>query len=167
MWRKMLCLCLLLPLCAQARVWLGEVTHVSDGDTLWIKAGRGVAPRKVRLLGLDAPELCQPGGEASRAALQALVAHKPVQVNVNFQDTYGRDLARLQVEGRDVGAALVSAGHAWSSRWRGSPGPYAVQEASAKAARLGLFADPAALLPRDFRKHHGPCQTGHQAFKPG
>jgi endonuclease YncB( thermonuclease family) len=164
---KILCVFLLLPAFAQARVWLGEVTHVSDGDTLWIKAGRGVAPRKVRLLGLDAPELCQPGGEASRAALRALVANKPVQVNVNFQDTYGRDLARLQVDGRDVGAALVGAGHAWSSRWRGSPGPYAVQEASAKAARLGLFADPAALLPRDFRKRHGPCQTGRQAFKPG
>jgi endonuclease YncB( thermonuclease family) len=159
MGQKILALCLLLPLCAQARVWLGEVTHVSDGDTLWIKAGRGVAPRKVRLLGLDAPELCQAGGAASRAALQALVANKPVQVNVNFQDSYGRDLARLQVDGRDVGAALVSAGHAWSSRWRSSLGPYAVQEAAARAARLGLFADPAAQLPRDFRKRHGPCQT--------
>lgn len=159
MWRKILGLCLLLPLCAQARVWLGEVTHVSDGDTLWIKAGRGVAPSKVRLLGLDAPELCQAGGVAARAALQALVANKPVQVAVNFQDSYGRDLARLQVDGRDVGAALVSAGHAWSSRWRGSLGPYAVQEASARAARLGLFADPAALPPRDFRKLHGPCDT--------
>ncbi len=167
MWSKILCVFLLLPAFAQARVWLGEVTHVSDGDTLWIKAGRGVAPRKVRLLGLDAPELCQPGGEASRAALQALVANKPVQVKVNFQDSYGRDLGQLQVEGHDVGATLVGAGHAWSSRWRGSPGPYAVQEASARAARRGLFADPAALLPRDFRKRHGPCQTGPQAFKPG
>ncbi|MDD3936330.1 thermonuclease family protein [Rhodoferax sp.] len=160
MWQKILCIGLLFPLCAHARVWLGEVTHVSDGDTLWIKPGPGVAPRKVRLLGLDAPELCQAGGMAARAALQALVAKQPVQVSVDFQDSYGRDLARLQVDGRDVGATLVGAGHAWSSRWRGSVGPYAVQEASAKAAGLGLFADPAAELPRDFRKRHGPCQTG-------
>ncbi|MDI1244013.1 MAG: thermonuclease family protein [Rhodoferax sp.] len=161
LWQKIVGVCLLLPACAQARVWLGEVTHVSDGDTLWIQAGRDVAPRKVRLLGLDAPELCQAGGVAARAALQALVANKPVQVDVNFQDTYGRDLARLQVNGRDVGAALVGAGHAWSSRWYSSPGPYAVQEAAARAAGLGLFADPAAELPRDFRKRHGPCQTTH------
>ncbi len=167
MWPKMLCVCLLLPVAVQARVWLGTVTHVSDGDTLWIKAGPGAAPRKVRLLGLDAPELCQPGGVASRLALQALVVRKPVQVAVNFQDTYGRDLARLQVDGRDVGTALVSAGHAWSSRWRGSAGPYAVQEAAARAARLGLFADPAAESPRDFRKRHGPCQTARRALKPG
>ncbi|MDD2920150.1 thermonuclease family protein [Rhodoferax sp.] len=151
-------LCLLLPASLQARVWTGVVTHVSDGDTLWLRPADGSVPRKVRLLGLDAPELCQPGGEAARAALQGLVAGKPVQVTVNFQDSYGRDLGRLRVDARDVGAALVSAGQAWSSRWHNGLGPYAVQEASARLARLGLFADPAALLPRDFRQRHGPCQ---------
>ena len=159
MWRQILFLCWLLPTCALAEVWLGQVTHVSDGDTLWVKPEHGSAARKVRLLGLDAPELCQAGGVAARAALQELVAAKPVQVKVNFQDTYGRDLATLRVGGRDVGALLGSAGHAWSSRCHSSKGPYAVQEASARAAGLGLFADPAALLPRDFRQRHGPCQT--------
>ncbi len=158
MWRKFIMVCLLLPACVQARVWTGVATHVSDGDTLWLKPVDGSAPRKVRLLGLDAPELCQAGGEAARAALQGLVAGKPLQVKVNFQDRYGRDLARLRVDERDVGAALVSAGHAWSSRWHNSLGPYAAQEASARSARSGLFADPAAQLPRDFRQRHGPCQ---------
>jgi endonuclease YncB( thermonuclease family) len=152
-------LCWLLPVCALAEVWIGHVTHVSDGDTLWVKPGNGAMPRKLRLLGLDAPELCQAGGAAARAALQDLLADQPVQVKASFQDTYGRDLATLRVGERDVGALLVSAGHAWSSRWHGSPGTYAVQEASARAARLGLFADPTAETPRDFRKRHGPCQT--------
>jgi len=159
MWRRLAWLCLLLPACVQAREWTGRVTHVSDGDTLWVRPAGGSAPRKVRLLGLDAPELCQPGGEAARSALQALVANKTVQVKVKYQDTYGRDLVHLRVDERDVGAALVGAGHAWSSRWHNSRGPYAMQEASARAARLGLFADPAAQLPRDFRQRHGPCQT--------
>jgi len=158
MWRQLLIFCLLLPAWAQARVWNGWVTHVSDGDTLWVKPVDGAAPRKLRLLGLDAPELCQAGGEAARAALQQLVVGRPVQVKSNFQDTYGRDMARLRVDGRDVGAALVSAGQAWSSRWHNSKGPYAVQEESARAAKLGLFADPAAELPSDFRQRHGPCQ---------
>ncbi|PIY28729.1 MAG: nuclease [Comamonadaceae bacterium CG_4_9_14_3_um_filter_60_33] len=159
MWRKFIMVCLLLPACAQARVWSGVVKHVSDGDTLWLKPADGAAPRKVRLLGLDAPELCQEGGKAARAALQVLVANKLVQVTVNFQDSYGRDLGRLRVDDRDVGAALVSAGQAWSSRWHNSLGPYAAQEASARSARSGLFSDPAAELPRDFRKRHGPCQA--------
>jgi endonuclease YncB( thermonuclease family) len=155
--QKLLCLCLLLPACLQAGVWVGRVTRVSDGDTLWVKPVDGSAPRKLRLLGLDAPEICQTGGAAARTALQGLVGNRPVQVSVNYQDTFGRDLARLRVDDRDVGAALVGAGHAWSSRWHNSLGPYAAQEATARAARLGLFADSAAELPRDFRKRHGPC----------
>ncbi len=149
---------LLLPVWALAGVWSGWVNHVSDGDTLWIKPVEGAAPRKVRLLGLDAPELCQPGGEAAREALRQLVVGRPVQVKSNFQDAYGRDMARLRVADIDVGATLVSAGHAWSSRWHDNKGPYAAQEASARAARLGVFSDPAAELPRDFRQRHGPCQ---------
>ena len=159
MWRKLVWLWVLLPVCVQARDWTGRVTRVSDGDTLWIRPASGAAPRKVRLLGLDAPELCQPGGEAARNALQALVTNKTVQVQVKYQDTYGRDLVHLRVDDLDVGATLVGAGHAWSSRWHNSRGPYAVQEASARTARLGLFADPAALLPREFRQRHGPCQN--------
>jgi len=159
MWRQFIVLCLLLPACAQARVWTGVVSHVSDGDTLWIRPVDGSVPRKVRLLGLDAPELCQAGGVAARAALQALVAGKPVQVNVNFQDSYDRDLGRLRVDGRDVGEALVSAGHAWSSRWHNNRGPYAAQEDAARAAGLGLFGDPAPEMPGDFRKRHGACQS--------
>ena len=160
MWRHVVFSIWLLPACVLAEVWTGHVTHVSDGDTLWIKPEDGSSARKVRLLGLDAPEICQPGGTAARMALQELVAGQPVQVRVNFQDTYGRDLGNLRVAGRDVGALLVAAGHAWSSRWHGRLGPYAVQEAAARAAGLGLFADPSALLPGDFRKHHGSCQTG-------
>lgn len=158
--RHLLGLCLWLPACALAEVWTGHVTHVSDGDTLWIKPANGSAARKVRLLGLDAPEICQPGGVAARAALRDLVADQPVQVRVNFQDSFGRDLAHLLVAGRDVGALLVGAGHAWASRWHGRPGTYAAQEVAARASRQGVFADPAALLPSDFRKRHGSCQTG-------
>jgi micrococcal nuclease len=158
MWRTIVCLWLLLPACALAEVWSGRVTHVSDGDTLWIKPADGSATRKVRLLGLDAPELCQAGGVAARSALRDLVADQIVQVRVNFQDTYGRDLGYLRVGGRDVGALLVGAGHAWSSRWHGRLGTYAAQETSARAAGVGVFADPAALLPSDFRRRNGPCQ---------
>ncbi|MEY4099283.1 MAG: hypothetical protein RL300_454 [Pseudomonadota bacterium] len=159
MWRHIVCVCWLLPACVLAEVWTGHVTYVSDGDTLWIKPDDGSAARKVRLLGLDAPEICQAGGVAARDALQALVVDQPVQVRVNFQDTYGRDLGNLRVSGRDVGALLVAAGQAWSSRWHGRSGPYAAQEAAARAAGLGVFADPAALLPSDFRQRHGSCQT--------
>ena len=145
-----------------AEVFVARVSHVTDGDTLWVVPAGGGAPRKLRLLGIDAPEICQAGGAASRAALQALVEHRQVEVRIRFNDSYQRALAQLRVDGQDVAGALVLAGHAWAERWHGQPGDYAAQEAAARAAGRGVFGDPAALLPRDFRRSHGSCHAPDQ-----
>lgn len=137
--------------------WSGTVTHVSDGDTLWVRPQRGGAPRPVRIDGIDAPELCQAHGETARAALVGKVLGQVVQVRVRRHDDYGRDLARVSLRGRDMGGWLVSQGHAWSYRYRGQSGPYAQQEGHARARRLGLFVQGRAELPREFRRRHGPC----------
>lgn len=140
-----------------AWAYAAKVTKVSDGDTLWVQPESGGAPRKLRLLGLDAPEICQPGGLAAREALRRMVSTAQVQVQETHRDDYGRGLARLSVNGQDVGAQLVRAGHAWSGRWRASLGPYAEEEAQAHRARRGVFIDSEAELPRQFRQRHGPC----------
>ncbi|WP_137896771.1 thermonuclease family protein [Ramlibacter sp. 2FC] len=142
---------------AAPETFTGTVTWVSDGDTLWVAPEAGGPPRKLRVDGIDAPEICQAGGEASRAALAVRALRRPVQVEVRRQDDYGRGLARIRVGGADLGAEMVRAGQAWSHRWRHNPGPYAEQEAAARRARRGLFADPQAELPRAFRKRHGSC----------
>ena len=142
-----------------AKAFTGVVTHVSDGDTLWVAPDNGGPPRKLRLDGIDAPEICQPGGLASRRALEQAVLHRPVQVQVRRRDDFDRELARVRIDGRDLGARLVSEGQAWSYRWRRSAGPYAAEEAQARLARRGLFADARAEPPRDFRRRNGPCPT--------
>jgi endonuclease YncB( thermonuclease family) len=139
------------------RVYLAKVTRVFDGDTLWVRPLAGGRYRKLRLDGIDAPEICQAGGEASRDALAAMVTAQEVRVEVRRYDDYGRALVRLSVSGDDVSARLVGAGHAWSYRWRRSLGPYAKEEEVARQHRRGLFSDPAPELPRDFRRRHGPC----------
>ncbi len=53
---------------------------------------------------------------------------------------------------------MVREGYAWSTTFRGKAGPYARQEAQARAARRGLWAMPGALDPRSFRKRFGRCQ---------
>ncbi|HSV54420.1 MAG TPA: thermonuclease family protein [Burkholderiaceae bacterium] len=137
--------------------WTGVVTHVSDGDTLWVRPPRGGAPRKIRLDGIDAPEICQRHGEASAKALAQRVLHRPVRVMTRGIDDYERALARLSLQGEDVGGWMVAHGHAWSYRYRRSAGPYASQESQARRARRGLFADAQALRPREFRQRHGSC----------
>lgn len=142
----------------QPKMYQARVTRVSDGDTLWVKPLAGGRYRKLRLDGIDAPEICQDGGVASRDALAARVLEQVVTVHERYHDTYGRALVRLTHGGSDVAARLVLQGHAWSHRWRRSLGPYARQEAWARKQRKGIFeGDVPAELPRDFRQRHGPC----------
>jgi endonuclease YncB( thermonuclease family) len=157
MWRTLVLWFIWAPLMVNAKSYFAQVTRVSDGDTLWVKPEGEGTPRKLRLQGLDAPEICQAGGPTARDALAALVANTRVSVSVKYQDDYGRGLARISINGEDVGERLVAVGHAWSSRWRRSLGPYAEQEAQARAKRLGLFAQDQPKLPRYFRKRFGSC----------
>jgi endonuclease YncB( thermonuclease family) len=143
---------------AAARPLEGTVVRVSDGDTLWLQPGTGGGkPVKLRLQGLDAPERCQPGGARAREALAARVLGRRVQVEAQAIDDYGRTVGTMRLDGEDIGGWLVLQGHAWSDGFRHGQARYAGQEAQARAARRGLFADASALDPRQFRKQHGPC----------
>lgn len=138
-------------------VYAARVSRVFDGDTVWVQPLEGGRYRKLRIDGIDAPEICQAGGTASRDALAARVLNQVVAVRVRHHDDYGRGLARLMHQGDDVAAWMVAQGQAWSYRWRRSLGPFKDEEAKARQARKGLFADAAAELPREFRQRHGPC----------
>lgn len=140
-------------------VFSGKVSYVTDGDTLWVQPDAGGPPRKLRIEGIDAPEICQAGGETSRALLQQRALNQHVLVSVRRSDFYGRGLARIQLNGSDVGAMMVSTGQAWSYRWHRNLGPYAEEEASARRSRQGLFAVAQPVEPRYFRKRHGSCYT--------
>jgi len=139
------------------QVYEARVTRVSDGDTVWVQPLSGGRYRKLRLEGLDAPEICQNGGPASRDALAQRVLRQNVTVTERQRDDYGRGLARLRHAGDDVGGWMVASGQAWSYRWRRSLGPYQAQETRARAQRIGLFSQADAELPRSFRQRHGPC----------
>lgn len=142
---------------AQPRSYPAVVTHVTDGDTVWVRPVSGGPGRQVRLHGIDAPESCQPFGEQARHALQHRLLHRTVVVEERGRDDYGRVLARLRWSGQDVGGWLVFSGLAWSYRYRQRPGPYDSLQSQARQARRGLWSGPAPMAPRTFRQWHGPC----------
>ena len=122
---KALLLALVTLLSGPALAMSGVVTRVSDGDTVWVKPDDAPKrkPVKVRLVGIDAPERCQAWGAEATAALRARVLHQRVEVPTRGVDTHGRLLGGLRLaDGSDLAAWMVSNGHAWSARWRGSPG---------------------------------------------
>jgi micrococcal nuclease len=141
----------------QANAYEGTVSHVSDGDTLWVQPAKGGAPRALRLDGIDAPEICQAHGTAARDALAARLLHRQVAVRTRSRDSYQRTLAAVSLDGQDMGAWMVARGHAWAHRFHGRAGAYAKQESAARSKRLGLWAQAQPVEPRAFRRKHGAC----------
>lgn len=138
------------------------VERVVDGDTLWLAPAAGGVPYAVRLLDIDAPELCQEGGAEARQFLLDLVRGRPVRLVVPpgaaGRDAQGRTLGTLWLDDVQVNRRLVEEGQAWSVRIKWDQGPYVPQERMAKALSRGLHRNPGALMPRDFRARHGPCR---------
>ena len=97
---------------AQGASFEARVTRVSDGDSLWVRPLDGGAPRRVRLQGIDAPEICQPGGRAARDALAARLERATVTVRPQAEDDYGRQLAVIVWRGEDINRWLVREGWA-------------------------------------------------------
>ena len=145
------------PLFALAATFQAFVSHVTDGDTVWVRPEHGGPALQVRIEGIDAPELCQAFGNESRDALAKFVARKHVTVIPQGADNYRRTIARLRLGDEDVGAWMVSRGYAWSYRFRKDPGPYAREEARAKRIHAGLWKFAGPESPRDFRVRHGSC----------
>ncbi len=134
---------------------------MTDGDTLWVQPASGGDAVKVRIEGIDAPEICQSYGDTARAALAGLVLHQAVQVQTRAHDKYGRAVGRIRVSsGVDVGEWMVAQGHAWTNRYKRFAGLYGMQQQQAQAGRRGLFANADAQNPADFRKRHGTCHAG-------
>lgn len=94
--------------------------RVIDGDTLEVGGTR------VRIAGIDAPELqqrCRDGsacGWQAKAFLADVIGEHRVRCVIEGTDIYGRSLAACRVGPHDLGEALVRAGHAipWEPRGR-------------------------------------------------
>ena len=153
----LLVLALLAP-ALHAATFSGTVTHVTDGDTLWVRPAGGGRPVQLRLLDLDAPEGFQRFGPEATAALRKRLHRQKVRVLTRGRDDYQRALANVEHRGEDMGAWMVRQGYAWSGVYRGRRGPYAALETQARAERRGLWAQGNALEPRAFRKRFGPCR---------
>jgi endonuclease YncB( thermonuclease family) len=121
LWRSCVFFVLVWSTLSAAFAWPGVVTHVSDGDTVWVQPLQGGEAHKVRLVGIDAPEICQPWGPQSRAALHAALQGQVVEVRARTRDSYGRLLAQLSRQ------AMMWARGWWDRAMRGHTATKAMQ----------------------------------------
>ena len=134
---------------AHADVLDGRVTHVADGDSLSICVEHREV--RIRLVNIDAPEYQQPFGLESRQSLAELCENKQARIDWTKEDQYGRKLGQVSCGGVDVNAEQVRRGLAWVSRIDKSDG-FLSAERAARAARIGLWADPDAVPPWKWRR---------------
>lgn len=96
-------------------------TCVIDGDTIWYRG------EKFRVLGIDAPEVSEPGcereaqlGERATLALRDVLNEGPFSLEPDRtepeEDAYGRALRRITRGGVDLGERLVRQGLAVRDR---------------------------------------------------
>ena len=136
------------------------VSRVVDGDTFYCRDGR-----KVRLIGVDSPELAQgaPGREARDALRRLLPQGTAVRLEEDAAptDRYGRVLAWVWSGAGLVNEALVRGG--WAVLYTVSPNvKYAsrIQQAqkAARSAHAGLWSGSAFdCPPSDYRRHACPA----------
>jgi endonuclease YncB( thermonuclease family) len=87
-----------------------------DGDTIVLKTTSGKQER-IRLYGVDAPELHQRGGKAAANFAESLLRSENVSLRVMDTDQYNRIVAIVILkDGRMLNEGLVKAGHAWVYR---------------------------------------------------
>lgn len=125
----------------------GEVVcRITDGDTVRLCDGQ-----RIRLWGIDAPELKQPYGYQARDLLRENVLDKDVQLDCTGKH-YKRRVCHVKVGEQDVSQVMVSRGLAWDSR-PFSKGAYHEDEETARLTRVGLWSDDKPIEPWVFRKH--------------
>ena len=129
-----------------------SVVGVHDGDTLTGLTADHLQV-KVRLDGIDAPELGQPFGKAAKRALSEKAFGHGAKVIVTSHDQYGRLVGHVTVNDHDVGKDLVREGFAWCDpRFNHDKSLIAIEQ-GARRSRVGLWADKAPTPPWEYRKH--------------
>ena len=136
---------------ARAGALIGEVVGVHDGDTITVLDADKVQ-HKIRLDGIDSPELKQAFGSASKQNLSSLVFGKSVSVVGSKKDRYGRLLGVVFVDGANVNEAMVRDGFAWHFKTYSKDKVLAQLEIDARTAKHGLWSQSDAVAPWDFRK---------------
>lgn len=127
-----------------------EVIEAIDGDTLDVSGPQG--RQRVRLNGIDCPEIDQPFGHTAKLLASDLTLRRHVTIKVTGRDQYGRVLADVVfADGRILNQELVKAGMAWWFQKYSNDNQLAALEHEARIKRVGLWSDSEPISPWEFR----------------
>ena len=138
-------------------IFEGRVVGVQDGDTIEVLDSVN-ANHRIRLLGIDAPEMAQAFGTRSGQNLSQAIFNKVVRIEWFKHDRYGRIVGRVILGSQDVCLEQIRAGMAWHYKYyQEDQTPderqlYADAEITARLSQVGLWIESNPIPPWDFRR---------------
>lgn len=127
----------------------GRVVRVIDGDTIWVQSAGKV--EKIRLLGIDAPEMNygkgrpECGAADATTALRRKIDGKVVELERHGLDDYGRTLAIVldpaSTRDRNLNEWLLREGHAeiFRKARHAEREKFIATQRGARSKRLGMW----------------------------
>ena len=150
------------PSISVGEVLTGKCAYVQDGDSLKFIPDGETEEIRVRLYGIDAPEKGQEFSGQSRELLRKLTLKKNIRVELQDTDRYGRYIVKVYVGSTYVNQEMLRAGLAWyyghHADSRKDADLQKAQQSARKAAK-GLWSNPDAVNPRQFREKHGTIHS--------
>ena len=135
-----------------AHAFQGKVASVSAGDTITVM--NKTKSEKIRLYGVDCPEMGREFGRKAKQFASDMVLGKVVDVEVVSKDKNGSTTGIVKVGGKCLNETLLRSGHAWLYRQNCSKSicrDWLKLEDSAKKNKLGLWSQPNPLPPWEYR----------------
>ncbi|KAK1686260.1 hypothetical protein QYE76_047108 [Lolium multiflorum] len=120
------------------------------GDT----KNRASLKYRIRMRGIDAPELEMEHGEEARNELVKLIAGKCVTINVYGMDQYGRYLGDIYCDGIFIQEEMLKRGFAWYFKTGETRPKLARWEKEAREARQGLWSSDNPQKPWEWKRDH-------------
>lgn len=142
----------------QLEVLVGRVVRVADGDTVTVLEADNTQHR-VRLTQIDAPESKQAFSRVSKDALSDLIAAQEVSVKVHGIDRYQRVLGEVFIGDKNINLHMVRQGLAWAYTQYVTDNRYFEAQEAAKHEQLGLWRDPHAMAPWEYRRQQREQRT--------
>ena len=141
-----------------------QVVRIVDGDTIQVIDSNGVN-FKIRLLGIDTPELKQRFGYESSLSLKkiidgksVIIISKPEKNKPYTLGRYKRIIGKIILNGKDINLEMVQKGMAWhykkyiKSQNVEDRQSYNNAEQDARLNKIGLWSDVNPVAPWEWRK---------------
>jgi micrococcal nuclease len=143
-------------ICQAAELFFNaKVIRIIDGDTIEIQQEMKV--RRVRIWGIDTPEWDQPYAQQAQQFTRSLLAGKEVQVLPKDVDVYGRLVAIITVDEKNISEELVRSGLAWVHIYychESICDTWKQMQERAVSQHLGLWNDHYPVAPWQWKKKH-------------